>query len=155
GLPGTRKHGPASGPGTTPPQAATTAVCRHGPGTTCAASGLHDDGVADLVGEGLAFVIPQRPEEAEVAQKAVQEVRELAHERHAEADGLAGLRADQPDAGRALADRLPGGALLVADPKAARQGAGETDEHQQGPERGAAVQRNHRKYVHENDRAGE
>src|SRR5947209_233912 len=70
-----------------------------------------DDRLQDLVREGLALLVPQRPQEADVAADCVDDVQEVAADRQAWADDLTILLAQQPSAHRALADRLPGPAL--------------------------------------------
>src|SRR6266508_2658911 len=95
-----------------------------------------DDGVEHLVGESLATVVPDRPEEADVAGKAVQEVGDLADEAHAGADRLTVVHAQELQAERLLAPRLPGAALhdpAVVDPYA------EGDQVQQDCDQGRAA----------------
>src|SRR3954452_20468185 len=71
-----------------------------------------DDARADLVGEGLTLGVPGRPQPAEVAREAVQEVRETADEGHADTEGLPVDLPHQTDAERLLAERL---AVLALD----------------------------------------
>jgi subtilisin family serine protease len=67
----------------------------------------------DLVAPGLLLVVPERPEEAEVADRAVDEgVHQPADETRAGADRLAGVEADHLDPHHALADGVAGAALL-------------------------------------------
>lgn len=79
-----------------------------------------DERAADLVGEGLVLVVPERPEVADVARGAVDEVREVVPDGESEADRLAGGLADQADAGDPLAGGGAGVALQVhqVDPDA-------------------------------------
>jgi len=60
-------------------------------------------------------------------------VRQPAEDRHAEADGLAGALADEPDAEGPLPDRLAGGALLVDLPEAEADQRNEAEETESTP----------------------
>jgi hypothetical protein len=94
-------------------------------------SGLDDDGVADLVGEGLVLGVPERGEVPDVAGQGVEDVGERADEGAAEAGELAVLLPDQLDVQDALADGLPGGALPVEVPEADAEGAEGADEQEE------------------------
>src|SRR6266511_3744767 len=107
-APGSRQRAPSAEPSPSPAKAPRTLVRDH-------------DRVDHLVGEGLAAVVPQRPQEADVAGKAVQDVGEVADEGHATADRLAVVHAQQLQAERLLAPRLPGATgkdAAVVDPDA-------------------------------------
>src|SRR5437764_4482396 len=67
------------------------------------AVGDQDDGGEDLVGERLRLLVPQRPQETDVARGAVGEVREIPEERVHRPDRLTGLLADELDAHDSLA----------------------------------------------------
>lgn len=95
-------------------------------------SALHDEGVADLVGEGLVLLVPDRPQEADVAGDAVQDVGELPADGQAETGDLAGVLADEPDAEDLLADGLPGGALLVELPELDAEDEQDADDQPDG-----------------------
>ena len=57
----------------------------------------NDDGVHDLVGEGLALgAVPDQEQPAEVAGRAVEQVREQAEERSSRPEGPARPLVDQP-----------------------------------------------------------
>src|SRR5215469_11590313 len=73
----------------------------------------HDDGPDDLVGERLPLRIPQREQEADIADDGVDDVADVAHEGHQRADRLAGLLADEPQMQHLLAKRLARDAALV------------------------------------------
>ena len=88
-------------------------------------SALDDDGVAELVGEGLVLGVPERPE---VADAELEGVREAADEGAAEADELPVVLPDQPDADDLLADTLPGGTGPVDVPQADAEGVEGADE---------------------------
>lgn len=105
----TRAQTPTAGPGVPGPAVAESVVA--------AESGLDDDGVADLVGEGLLLLVPERPEVAEVAGDAVEDVAEEPADGQAEAGDLAVVLADEPGAEDLLADGLPRGALPVQVPE--------------------------------------
>ena len=71
-----------------------------------------DDGVHDLVGEGLALgAVPDREQPAEVAGRAVEQVREQPEERSSRPEGPARPLVDQPGPGDLFAPALPGGTL--------------------------------------------
>ena len=91
-------------------------------------SGLDDDRVDDLVGEGLVLGVPERGEVADPAGEAVEEVAQVADEGAAEAGELAVGLPDQPDVQDALADGLPGGALPVQVPQADDEAVQDADE---------------------------
>jgi len=75
-------------------------------------TGRDDDGVHDLVGEGLALgAVPDREQPAEVAGRAVEQVREQAEERSSRPEGPARPLVDQPGPGDLFAPALPGGTL--------------------------------------------
>ena len=93
-------------------------------------SGLDDDRVHDLVGEGLVLRVPERGEVADVAGQAVDDVAQAADEGAAEAGELPVLLPDDLDVQDALADGLPGGALLVEVPEP--EGDPVDDAEQQG-----------------------
>jgi hypothetical protein len=95
-------------------------------------SALDDEGVAELVGEGLVLLVPDRPQEADVAGDAVQDVAELPADGKAEAGDLAGVLADEPDAEDLLADGLPGGALPVELPELDAEDEQDADDHPDG-----------------------
>src|SRR4051794_2967926 len=95
-----------------------------------------DDARADLVGEGLTLGVPGRPQPAEVASEAVQEVRETADEGHADAEGLPVDLPHQTDADGLLAERLAGAALPDQLPDRDAEDGEVTDERQ-GPHLGA------------------
>src|SRR5437763_660507 len=67
------------------------------------AVGDQDDGGEDLVGERLRLLVPQRPQETDVARGAVGDVREIPEERVHRPDRLTGLLADELDAHDSLA----------------------------------------------------
>lgn len=71
--------------------------------------GQHD-GVADLVGEGLAVAVPERPQEAE-QQRQVEQVGEAVPEGEPDAEGPAADPSDDADAEDALPDGGAGEAL--------------------------------------------
>ena len=91
-------------------------------------SGLEDDGVADLVGEGLVLGVPERGEVADVAGQAVEDVGQRADEGAAEAEDLAVRLPNYPDVQDALADGLAGAALPVEVPQADDDGVERPDE---------------------------
>jgi hypothetical protein len=72
-----------------------------------------DQRAADLVGEGLALLVPERPEVADVAGHAVEDMGEVVPDGEAEADRLAGGLAHEADAGDLLAGGGAGVALQV------------------------------------------
>src|SRR5580704_3403651 len=76
-------------------------------------SGRDDDSLDDLVGDRLPLGVPEREQVPDVADDAVDDVADVADERHQHADGLAGLLADQAQVQHLLAEGLPGGAGLV------------------------------------------
>ena len=80
-------------------------------------SGLDDDGVADLVGEGLVLGVPERGEVSDVAGQGVEDVGQPADERPAEAGDLSVVLPNYPDVQHALADGLAGAALPVEVPQ--------------------------------------
>lgn len=80
-------------------------------------SALDDDGVAELVGEGLVLVVPEGPQVADVAAGSVEDVAEPASDGEAEAGVLSVALPDDPDVEDLLADGLPGGALPVELPE--------------------------------------
>lgn len=80
-------------------------------------SGLDDDRVHDLVGEGLVLGVPEGGEVPDVAGQGVEDVGERADEGAAEPEDLTVLLPNYPDVQHALADGLPGGALLVEVPE--------------------------------------
>jgi hypothetical protein len=120
----------AAGPGGPGPAGAA------GRGVRAGGSALDDEGVAELVGEGLVALVPERPEVAEVAGQAVEDVTEEPADGQPEAGDLAVVLPDQPDVEDLLADGLPGGALPVQVPEPDAEGdqAGE-----QGPDGLAAA----------------
>src|SRR5690242_20010134 len=67
----------------------------------------------DLVGQGLALAVPQREQEPDVADDRVDEVRELPHQRHTEAERLPGDLTDHFELEDRFADARAGGALPV------------------------------------------
>src|SRR5215472_15548797 len=73
----------------------------------------NDDGADDLVGDRLPLGVPQREEEADVADDGVDEVADVAYEGHQRADRLAALIADEPEMQDLLTQGLAGGAGLV------------------------------------------
>ena len=93
------------------------------------ASGLDDDGVADLVGEGLVLGVPERGEVADVAGEGVEDVGQRAHEGAAEPGELSVALPNYPDVHDALADGLAGAALPVEVPQADAEGVEPPDEH--------------------------
>jgi hypothetical protein len=72
-----------------------------------------DQRAADLVGEGLALLVPERPEPADVTGDVVDEVGEVVPDGEPEADRLAGGLPHQADADDLLAGGGAGVALLV------------------------------------------
>jgi len=73
-------------------------------------TGRDDDGVHDLVGEGLALgAVPDWEQPAEVAGRAVEQVREQAEERCSRPEGPAHPLVDQPGPGDLFTPALPGG----------------------------------------------
>jgi hypothetical protein len=91
-------------------------------------SGLDDDRVDDLVGEGLVLGVPERGEEPDVARDAVEDVAQVADEGPAETGDLAVLLPNHPDVQDALADGLPGGALPVEVPEQDGEAVDDTDQ---------------------------
>nr|WP_249160656.1 DUF6350 family protein [Actinospica acidithermotolerans] len=79
-----------------------------------ASSGLDDDRVDDLVGEGLVLGVPER---GEVADAELEDVAEVPADGPAEAGDLTVSLPNYPDVHDALADGLAGGALLVGVPE--------------------------------------
>jgi hypothetical protein len=78
-------------------------------------TGRDDDGVLDLVGEGLALgAVPDWEQPAEVAGRAVEQVREQAEERSSRPEGPARPLVDQPGPGDLFAPALPGEPCLKA-----------------------------------------
>ena len=92
-----------------------------------------DQGAADLVGEGAVVAVPERREETRTAGQAVDDVGERADEGAAEAGGLQGGLFEHPDADGLLAERLPGGALLVELPQADGEGPGVAQQQDEDP----------------------
>src|ERR1700733_2947020 len=74
---------------------------------------LDDNGRDDLVRERLPLRVPQREQVPDVADDPVDDVAQVAHERHARADRLAGVDRDELDVGDLLAETLAGGAAVV------------------------------------------
>jgi len=75
-------------------------------------TGIDDDGVHDLVGESLALgAVPDWEQPAEVAGRAVEQVREQAEERSSRPEGPARPLVDQPGPGDLFAPALPGATL--------------------------------------------
>src|SRR6185312_16896231 len=72
----------------------------------------NDDRLQDLVGEGLALLVPEREQVAD-AEEAVKDVAQVAQERLPGADRLPGVLADQLDVQLLLAERL---ALAAENP---------------------------------------
>lgn len=103
-------------------------------------SGLDDDGVADLVGEGLLLGVPEGGEVADVAGDRVDDVGQRADEGPAEADDLTVVLADDPDVHDTLADGLAGAALPVQVPQADAEGVEQADEHRGGPGAGGSAE---------------
>jgi len=97
-------------------------------GTGLFESGLDDDGVADLVGEGLVLGVPERGEVADVAGQAVEDVGQRADEGAAEAEDLSVRLPNYPDVQDALADGLAGAALPVEVPQADDDGVEHAEE---------------------------
>src|SRR3569833_2195924 len=86
------------------------------------------DGADQLVGEGLPLRVPQRPEVAEVAREAVQDVQQRAAEREPAAERLTRGLPDHADVQPVLAEARAGAALpedLVPDPEPDRAGVAE------------------------------
>jgi Family of unknown function (DUF6350) len=92
-------------------------------------SALDDDGVADLVGEGLVLVVPERGEVPDVAGQGVEDVGERADEGPAEAGDLSVVLPNYPDVQHALADGLAGAALPVEVPEPDDEDVEPADEH--------------------------
>ena len=91
-------------------------------------SGLDDDRVADLVGEGLVLGVPERGEVADVAGERVEDVGQRADEGAAEAGDLSVALPNYPDVHGALADGLAGAALPVEVPEADAEDVEPADE---------------------------
>jgi Family of unknown function (DUF6350) len=91
-------------------------------------SGLDDDRVADLVGEGLVLGVPERGEVADVAGERVEDVGQRADEGAAEAGDLSVALPNYPDVQDALADGLAGAALPVEVPQADAEDVEPADE---------------------------
>src|SRR5215469_8257931 len=91
----------------------------------------NDDGADDLVGDRLPLGVPQREEEADVADDGVDEVADVAYQGHEHADRLAGLLADQPQVQRPLAERLAGCAGLIPAVVDAPANGGQPEEDRQ------------------------
>src|SRR5204863_4567299 len=72
-----------------------------------------DDGAHDLVRQRLPLVVPQREQPADVADDAVDDVGDVAHERQEHAGGLTGGLLDQLRSGDAAADGVTGRAAAV------------------------------------------
>lgn len=115
----TRVETPTAGPGVPEPavEASASPEAVTGSGDAAGESALDDEGVAELVGEGLVLLVPQRPEEADVAGERVEGVAELPPDGQAEADDLPGVLTDESDVEDLLADALAGGALAVEVPQ--------------------------------------
>ena len=88
-----------------------------------------DDGLQQLVGDGLALDVPQREEPTDVADDAVDDVGDGAHDTHAAADDLARLLAHAAEAG----DGHPRALALGADQEAEVEPRhAEGDVHEEG-----------------------
>jgi Family of unknown function (DUF6350) len=99
-----------------------------------------DQGAADLVGEGAVVAVPERGEETRTAGQAVDDVGERTDEGAAEAGGLQGGLLEHPDADGLLAERLPGGALLVELPQADGEGPGVAQKQDEDPGPGRSAE---------------
>ncbi len=84
-----------------------------------------------LVGDGLALGVPEREQEADVADDGVDEVGEVADDAHAAADQLAGVGVDRLEAHQSLAGMAAGLTVEVVQVEADADGGEPADEREQ------------------------